>query len=60
VLMDFFGLTKEKDKMVEDFSTEMKVRVMPARFLLANPPILLMDEPSVGFGPARADEIEGS
>jgi len=56
VLMDFFGLTKEKDKMVKDFSTGMKVRVMLARCLLANPPILLMDEPTVGLDPATADE----
>jgi ABC-2 type transport system ATP-binding protein len=42
--------------MVKDFSTGMKVRVMLARSLLANPPILLMDEPTVGLDPSSADE----
>jgi ABC-2 type transport system ATP-binding protein len=56
VLLEFFDLTKERNRMVKDFSTGMKVRVMLARSLLANPPILLMDEPTVGLDPSSADE----
>jgi ABC-2 type transport system ATP-binding protein len=56
ILLDFFELTKDRSRLVKDFSTGIKVRVMLARSLLANPPILLMDEPTVGLDPNSADE----
>jgi ABC-2 type transport system ATP-binding protein len=55
-LLDFFDLKEEADTLVKDFSTGMKVRVMLARTLLPNPPILLMDEPTVGLDAASAIE----
>jgi len=55
-LLDFFDLTKDADRLVKDFSTGMKVRVMLARTLLPNAPVLLMDEPTVGLDAAGAIE----
>ena len=48
-LLDFFELAKERHKLVKEYSTGMKVRVMLARALLHNPPILFMDEPTIGL-----------
>jgi len=55
-LLEFFDLTKDADRLVKDFSTGMKMRVMLARTLLSNAPILLMDEPTVGLDATGAIE----
>jgi len=41
---------------VKEFSTGMKVKVMLARALLHNPPILFMDEPTIGLDTISAVE----
>ena len=48
-LLEFFDLSEERKKLVKEYSTGMKVRVMLARALLHNPPILFMDEPTIGL-----------
>ena len=55
-LLEFFDLEGDKDNLVKDYSTGMKVRVMLARTLLPNPPILLLDEPTVGLDAQTAIE----
>lgn len=55
-LLEFFDLSRERKKLVKDYSTGMKVRVMLARALLHNPPILLMDEPTIGLDTVSAVE----
>lgn len=55
-LLEFFDLTEERRKLVKEYSTGMKVRVMLARALLHNPPILLMDEPTIGLDTISAVE----
>jgi ABC-2 type transport system ATP-binding protein len=55
-LLEFFELNKDADRLVKDFSTGMKMRVMLARTLLSNAPILLMDEPTVGLDATGAIE----
>ena len=55
-LLDFFELTKDADRLVKDYSTGMKVRVMLARTFLSNAPILLVDEPTVGLDALGAIE----
>ena len=41
---------------MKEFSTGMKVKVMLARALLHNPPILFMDEPTIGLDTISAVE----
>ncbi|MEM2889074.1 MAG: ABC transporter ATP-binding protein [Candidatus Bathyarchaeia archaeon] len=48
-LLEFFDLSEDRKKLVKEYSTGMKVRVMLARALLHNPPILFMDEPTIGL-----------
>lgn len=55
-LLEFFGLTEDRGKLVKEYSTGMKVRVMLARALLHNPPILFMDEPTIGLDTISAVE----
>lgn len=55
-LLEFFDLQRDADNLVKDYSTGMKVRVMLARTLLPNPPILLLDEPTVGLDAQTAIE----
>lgn len=55
-LFEFFELSEDRRKMVQEYSTGMKVRVMLARALLHNPPILFMDEPTVGLNTISAVE----
>jgi len=55
-LLEFFDLSDDADRLVKDFSTGMKVRVMLARTFLPNAPILLMDEPTVGLDATGAIE----
>jgi len=55
-LLEFFGLSNDRKKLVKEYSTGMKVRVMLARALLHNPPILFMDEPTIGLDTISAVE----
>jgi ABC-2 type transport system ATP-binding protein len=55
-LLEFFDLTEERKKLVKEYSTGMKVRVMLTRALLHNPPILFMDEPTIGLDTISAVE----
>lgn len=55
-LLEFFELKGDADRLVKDLSTGMKMRVMLARTLLSNAPIMLMDEPTVGLDATGAIE----
>lgn len=47
------------DKLFEEYSLGMKARLGLARALLKDPPILLLDEPTLGLDPPSARRIRG-
>ncbi|MEX2738444.1 MAG: ABC transporter ATP-binding protein [Candidatus Wukongarchaeota archaeon] len=55
-MISYFELEKIIDREVRKYSTGEKVRTMLARTLIHNPPILILDEPTIGLDAATAVE----
>ena len=48
---------KASDKLYEEYSLGMKARLALARALLKDPPVLILDEPTLGLDPPSARKI---
>jgi ABC-2 type transport system ATP-binding protein len=56
-MLELVDLRDRADERVEGFSRGMKQRLHLAKALLHDPPILILDEPTIGLDPAAAVEL---
>lgn len=56
-LLEFVGLEEHAKRKISNYSKGMKHRISLARALIHDPPVLLLDEPTMGLDPASSREI---
>lgn len=57
VLLERFQLSKRADENVEKYSTGMRQRICLAKAMLAEPDLLILDEPTAGLDPQSARNL---
>src|SRR5436190_2096102 len=58
-LLELVGLKGREKERVEGYSRGMKQRLHIARGLLHDPPVVFLDEPTIGLDPVGARELRG-
>ncbi|WP_049686179.1 ABC transporter ATP-binding protein [Thermoanaerobacter kivui] len=56
-LIDYVGLSSKADQQVQNYSGGMARRLLIARALMHRPPILFLDEPTIGLDPQTRRKI---
>ena len=56
-VLELVGLEERGDDLVEKYSSGMKQKLAIARCLLHDPPVLMLDEPTLGLDPGAARNI---
>jgi ABC-2 type transport system ATP-binding protein len=59
-LLDLVGLTGREKERVEGFSRGMRQRLHIARGLLHDPPVVFLDEPTIGVDPVGARDLRAT
>src|SRR5256714_2845121 len=59
-LLDLVGLTGREKERVEGYSRGMRQRLHIPRGLLHDPPVLFLDEPTIGLDPVGARELRAT
>jgi ABC-2 type transport system ATP-binding protein len=56
-LLERFGIADAGDRLVKEYSGGMRRRLDLAASLIANPPVIFLDEPTTGLDPAARREL---